>query len=101
MLLVAEMTVRDGLKGTDLVAAIITRRVLPLEHWAHIIGLMRDRRYPTRMSAHRLSLEQVADQVNVISKAGMALEWQFGKVPYSWANPAPSVSPWSPFFTTT
>ena len=75
------MMAREGLKGTDLITAFIKRRVLPLQRWAHIIGLMGDRRDPTRMSSEGLSLEQVTDRVNDILQAGMVGDWHSGKAP--------------------
>jgi hypothetical protein len=95
---VVAMTAREGLTGTDLIAAFIARRVLPLQRRAHIIGQMTSLQDPTRMSSWRLTQEQVTGRVNDISKAGMKNEWQFGKAPYSHGNPAPVVSPWSPYF---
>ena len=65
----------------DLIAAFIARRVLPLQRRAQIIGQMGDRRDPTRMSSGGLSLEQVADRVNNISKVEMVADWHFGKAP--------------------
>ena len=95
---VTEMAMREGLTGSDLIAAFIARRVLPLQRRAHIIGQMTGLQDPSRMSSRRLTQGQVADRVNDISKAGMKQEWRFGKMPYSHENPAPMVSPWSPYF---
>lgn len=50
------------------------------------------------MLARELTSAQVADQVNAISKAGMAAVWRFGKAPYNKECPTLAVSPWSPFF---
>ena len=95
---VAVMTAREGLTGTDLIAAFVARRVLPLQRRTHIIGQMTGLQDPNRMSSRRLTQEQVADRVSDISKAGMKQEWRFRKTPYSHGNPAPVVSPWSPYF---
>lgn len=95
---VVVMTSREGLTGTDLIAAFVARRVLPLQRRTHIIAQMTGLQDPNRMSSRRLTQEQVADRVNDISKAGMKQEWRFGKTPYSQGNPAPVVSPWSPYF---
>ena len=40
----------------------------------------------------------VARRVNDISKANLGVNWEFGKAPYSRSDPAPLVSPWSPYF---
>jgi hypothetical protein len=95
---VAEMVACEGLTGMDLIAAFIARRVLPLQRRTHIIGQMSGLQDPNRTSSRRLTQEQIAGRVNDISKAGMKEGWQFGKAPYSHGNPAPAVSPWSPFF---
>lgn len=52
----------------------------------------------TQMSARELTLKQVVDRVNTISKAGMAAWWRFRKVPYTKERSPPAVSPRSPFF---
>ncbi|XP_044387491.1 uncharacterized protein [Triticum aestivum] len=95
---VAEMKAREGLTSTDLIAAFIMRRVLLLQRRTHIISDMNGLQDPNRMSPRRLLVEQIASQVNDISKAGLKEEWWFGKPPYSHGNPTPTVSPWSLFF---
>ena len=50
------------------------------------------------MSNLRLAADQVTRRVNDISKANLRNDWEFGKPPYSQANPAPVVSPSSPYF---
>nr|XP_040245999.1 uncharacterized protein LOC120964969 [Aegilops tauschii subsp. strangulata] len=88
------MKAREKLTGTDLITAFIVRRVLPLQQRIHLIGQMTGLQDPNRM----LAADQVARRVNDISKANLGVEWEFGKAPYSHANPAPLVSPWSPYF---
>ena len=46
---------------------------------------------PNRMANLRLGADQVACRVNNISKATLRDDWQFGKPPYSHANPVPMV----------
>ena len=48
---------------------------------------------PNRMANTRLAADHVARRVNDISKANLRGDWEFGKAPYSHANPAPLVSP--------
>ena len=48
----------------------------------------------------KMDMEQIASQVNDISKAGLKEEWQFGKPPYSHVHPAPLVCLWSSYFAT-
>lgn len=47
----------------------------------------------------RLSVEQVAERLNTISKGGLKPDWRFGNAPYNTEHPAPAVSPWYSFFT--
>ena len=89
---------REGLTGTDLITAFIRRRVLPLQQRSHLIGQITGLQDPNRMANTRLSADQVVCRVNEISKANLQGDWEFGKAPYSHANPAPLVSPWSPYF---
>jgi len=92
------MRTQEGLTGTDLLAAFIMRRVLPLQGRSCLIGEMVGLQDPNRMGSTRLSTEQVARGVNDISKANLGEDWRFGKAPYSQSNPAPQVSVWSSYF---
>ena len=83
------MRTQEGLTGTDLLAAFIMRRVLPLQGRSCLIGEMVGLQDPNRMGSTRLSAEQVTRGVNDISKANLGEAWRFGKVPYSESNPAP------------
>ena len=92
------MKEHEGLTGTDLITAFIVRWVLPLQQCSHHIGQMTGLQDPNRMANTRLAVDQVTHWVNDISKANLGVDWEFGKAPYSRANPAPLVSPWSPYF---
>ena len=80
---VTVMRTQEGLTGTDLLAAFITRRVLPLQRRSCLIGEMIGLQDPNRMGSTRLSAEQVARGVNDISKANLGKDWRFGKAPYN------------------
>ena len=95
---VTVMRTQEGLTGTDLLAAFIMRRVLPLQGRSCLIGEMVGLQDPNRMGSTRLSAEQIARGVNDISKANLGEDWRFGKAPYSQSNPAPQVSVWSSYF---
>jgi len=83
------MRTREGLTGTDLLAAFITRWVLSLQRRSCLIGEMIGLQDPNQMGSMRLSTEHDVRGVNDISKANLGEDWRFGKVPYSQANPAP------------
>ena len=86
------MRTQEGLIGTDLLAAFITRQVLPLQRRSCLISKMVGLQDPNRMGSTRLSAEEVARGVNDISKANLGEDWRFGKEPYSRDNPPPVVS---------
>ena len=72
--------------------------MLPLQQRNHLIGQMTGLQDPNRMADTQSAVDQVARWVNDISKANLQGDWEFGKAPYSHVNPAPLVSPWSPYF---
>ena len=80
---VTVMRTQEGLTGTDLLAAFITRRVLPLQRRSCLIGETIGLQNPNQMGSTRLSVEQVVQGVNDISKANLGDDWRFGKAPYS------------------
>ena len=92
------MKEQEGLTGTDLITTFIIRPVLPLRRHSHLIGQMAGLQDPNHMANTWLAANQIARRVNDISKARLQGDWEFGKPPYSQANPAPVVSPWSPYF---
>ena len=53
---------------------------------------MSDRRDPSRMSTREMPHAEVANMVNHIANCELTEDWQFGKEPYSRANPPPVVS---------
>ena len=53
---------------------------------------MSDHRDPSRMCTRDMPHAEVANMVNHIANCELAVDWQFGKEPYSRANPPPAVS---------
>ena len=95
---VLEMREWEGLTGTDLIIAFIRFRVLPLQQRCHLIGQMTGLQDPDHISNLWLAADHVTRRVNDISKARLRDDWEFGNPSYSQVNPAPVVSPWSPYF---
>ena len=88
------MSEAEGLKGSDLLTAFMVRRVLPLQGRPHMISQMSRHRDPCQMCTREIPGAEVAHLVNYISNCKLSeAEWQFGKRPYSRANPPPAVSP--------
>jgi hypothetical protein len=84
----------EGLVASDLVAAFIDRRVLPLQLRPHRICDMSGRRDPCRLSTIERTPSQVAKWVNAITNFKLKPgTWRFGKPPYSRNDPAPLVRP--------
>ena len=75
-----------------MLAAFVVRRVLPLHGRPHLISQMRDHRDPSRMCTREMPRAEVANMVNHIANCELGEDWQFGKEPYSRANPPPVVS---------
>ena len=86
---VSVMKEQERLTGTDLIAAFISRRVLPLQQRSHLIGQMTGLQDPNCMANTRLAADQVARRVNDISKANLGVNWEFGMAPYSRSDLAP------------
>ena len=86
------LTQSEGLVGADLLAAFVARQVLPLQGRPHLICQMRDRRDMSRMSTWEMPHAEVALMVNYIANCKLGGDWQYGKAPYSRANPPPVVS---------
>ena len=83
----------EGLTGSDLLAAFVARRVLPLQSRPHLICQMSGQLDPSRMCTKDMPHDEVAHMVNYLA------EWRFGKEPYSRAHPPPMVcSPCLLFF---
>ena len=85
------MTQSEGLTGPDLLAALVMRRVLPLQSRPHLICQMSGELDPSRMCAKDMPHEEVAYMVNYLANCKLSEEWQFGKEPYSRTNPPPTV----------
>ena len=75
-----------------MLAAFVARRVLPLQGEPHLICQMSDRGDLSQMSTWEMPHVEVANIVNHIANCELAEDWQFGKEPYSRANPPPVVS---------
>ena len=86
------LTQSEGLAGADLLAAFVAHRVLPLQGRPHMICQMSDHLDPSRMCTRDMPHAEVANMVNHIANCELAADWQFGKEPYSRANPSPVVS---------
>ena len=73
--------------------AFVVRRVLPLQGRPHIISQMSGHRDPCRMCTKEMPTAEVAYLVNEIVNLKLEPEgWQFGKRPYSRADPPPVIS---------
>ena len=95
------LTKTEGFRASDLLVAFVMRRVLPLQGRPHLISRMSGHRDPCRLSTKEMSAAEVANLVNEISDLKLEGSWQFGKQPYSRADPPPAVSSsiFSPFRT--
>ena len=82
----------EGLRGADLVAAFVERWILPLQSRPHMMCQMSGRFDPSRLSTWEMPHAEVALMVNYIANCKLAGDWQYGKAPYSRANPPPAVS---------
>jgi hypothetical protein len=80
------------LTGPDLVATFVERRVLPLASRPHKIGLMSGPRDQTSFSTKTPSSAQVIHRVNIITKAKLSEDWQYGMVAYTCARRFQQVS---------
>ena len=70
-----------------MLAAFVARRVLPLQGRPHLICQMSGPRDPSRMSTKEMPRKEVVNMVNYIMHCEYEEDWQFGKEPYSRANP--------------
>ena len=85
----------EGLVGSDLLAAFVARRVLPLQSRPHLICQMSGQLDLSQMCTKDMPHEEVAHMVNYLANCKLSAEWRFGKEPYSRAHPPPTVG--SPF----
>ena len=86
------LTEAEGLKASDLLVAFVVHRVLPLQSQPHLISRMSGHHDPCRLSTKEMPAAEVANLVNEISDLKLEGSWQFGKQPYSCADPSPAVS---------
>ena len=89
----------EGLTGSDLLAAFVARRVLPLQSRPHLICQMSGQLDPSRMCTKDMPHDEVAHMVNYLANCKLSAEWRFGKEPYSRAHPPPTVCSLYPFFS--
>ena len=89
----------EGLTGSDLPAAFVMRRVLPLQSRPHLICQMSGQLDPSRMCTKEMPHDEVAHMVNYLANCKLSAEWRFGKEPYSRAHPPPTVCSLYPFFS--
>ena len=88
------MVESEGLQGSDLLTAFVVRWLLPLQGRPHMISQMSGHRDPCRLSTKEMPGTEVARLVNYMLNCKLSEgEWQFGKRPYSRADPPPAVSP--------
>ena len=87
----------EGLTGSDLLAAFVARRVLPLQSRPHLICQMSGQLHPSRMCTKDMPHDEVAHMVNYLVNCKLSAEWRFGKEPYSRAHPPPTVCFLFPF----
>ena len=79
-----------GLRSSDLVAAWICSRVLPLQRRCHRICDMSSRRDPTRISTHRMAEDELIRRVRLQTDAPLLLNpFKFGLKTYDRAHPPP------------
>ncbi|KAE8803981.1 hypothetical protein D1007_20141 [Hordeum vulgare] len=81
----------SGLLGRDLLAAMVVRRILPLQRQPHLVCQMSGRLDPCRLSNKRLTSCAVARRVNLISTARMdeGGEWTWGMAPFNRSHTPP------------
>ena len=82
----------ERLTGPDLIAAFVERRVLPLQGRPHLICQMSGRFDPSQLNTREMPHDEVSYMVNYIANCKLTEDWQYGKAPYSRANPPPTVS---------
>ncbi|KAI4980393.1 hypothetical protein ZWY2020_020878 [Hordeum vulgare] len=75
---------KRGLLGRDLLTTMVTRRILPLQRWPHLVCEMSGRHDPCRTSTKRFTPSAMARGVNQISTARMddSGNWSWGTTPY-------------------
>ena len=66
-----------------MLAAFVTRRVLPLQSRPHLICQMSSQLDPSQLCTKDMSHDEVAHMVNYLANCKLSAEWQFGKEPYS------------------
>ncbi|KAI5011228.1 hypothetical protein ZWY2020_013365 [Hordeum vulgare] len=81
----------SGLLGRDLLAAMVVRRILPLQRRPHLVCQMSGRLDPCRLSIKRLTSGAVVRRVNLSSTARMdeGGEWTWGMALFNRAHPPP------------
>ena len=82
------MTQSEGLVGSDLLAAFVARRVLPLQGRPHLICQMSGLRDLSRMCTKEMPRAEVANMVNHIANCEFGEDWHFGKEPYRAPTPS-------------
>ncbi|KAE8786799.1 hypothetical protein D1007_39252 [Hordeum vulgare] len=84
-----ELLKTRGLSAEDLLAAMVARWILTLQHRLHLICEMSGRHDPCRLSTKNLQAGKVAERVNFISSASMdeGGAWEWGVSPYDRDHP--------------
>ena len=76
----------EGLARSDLLAAFVARRVLPLQSRPHLICQMSGQLNLSRMCTKDMPHDEVAHKVNYLANCKLSAEWRFGKEPYPVRN---------------
>jgi len=87
---IAEL-MKDGLTDVDLVAAWLSRRVLPLQRRCHRICDMSGRRDPTRISTFQMDMEEFLHRMHTITTLKVTKDFRFGLRAYNRRDPPPVV----------
>src|SRR3954469_22736978 len=77
----------QGLTATDLVAAWLTRRVLPLQQRCHRICDVSGRRDPSRISTFQMDLDEFLRRMHSITALKVDQNFRFGLRAYNRQNP--------------
>jgi hypothetical protein len=71
----------------DIIRTVISRRVLPLQRRSHKMSEMCGPRDATKITGCRLSKEDVVLKARQICQTDMPMNWEWGFLPLSAANP--------------
>src|SRR4051812_41308243 len=81
----------QGLAAADLVAAWLSRRVLPLQRRCHRICDMSGRRDPSRISTFQMDMDEFLHRMKMITTLKVDADFEFGLKAYNRRRPPPVV----------